>query len=73
MEYYSPKDESAFFNWLQSIPGVTSVKGVGTELHITLRSKKLSANTENELSALYERYNGNISELEQFIKLGSGK
>jgi hypothetical protein len=66
--YYSPKDETAFFEWLQSIPGVVSVGGMGTELHIRMRSRKLSANAYRELSALYRRYKGDASELDQFCK-----
>ena len=30
--YWSQKDEAAFFAWLQSIPGVTRVRGVGRQL-----------------------------------------
>ena len=67
MQYCSPKDEAAFFSWLQSIPGVMSVQGKGSELHIQLRSRKLSAKTERELAALYQRYQGNLGELEEFF------
>lgn len=66
--YYSPNDEGAFFGWLQSIPGVISVKGIGTELHIRMRSRRLSANSYRELSALYRRYKGDVAELDQFCK-----
>lgn len=66
MRYGSPGDEAAFFDWLQSIPGVLSVRGEGRELHIRLRSKRLSSQALRELIALYVRYNGRMNELAQF-------
>ncbi len=66
MRYFSPGDEAAFFSWLQSISGVVSVKGRGRELHIRLRSKRLSAKSLREFIALYQRYQGNMNELAQF-------
>jgi hypothetical protein len=67
MSYWSPRDETAFFSWLQSIPGVVSARGIGRELHISLRSKRLSAEALRELIALYKRYGGNSSELATFL------
>ena len=66
MKYGSHGDETAFFSWLQSIPGVVSVEGQGRELHIGLRSKRLSSHSLCELIALYQRYKGNMKELAQF-------
>lgn len=66
MQYFSSRDEAAFFGWLQSIPGVTSVRGQGLELHIQLRTSRLSQESLRELIALYKRYNGNFSELARF-------
>jgi len=66
MRYFSAGDEAAFLSWLQSISGVVSVKGYGRELHIRLRSKKLSVQSLREFLALYQRYQGNMSELAQF-------
>lgn len=67
MHYYSRADEAAFFGWLHSISGVTEVRGQGRELVIQLKSKKLSQTALRELIALYRRYDGNMSELEQFV------
>jgi len=66
MQYFSQRDEAAFFGWLQSIPGVTSVRGQGLELHIQLHSKRLSRESLLELISLYTRYNGNLHELSEF-------
>ena len=63
MRYYSLRDEAAFFEWLQEIPGVVSVTGVGRELHIKTRSTRLRQDALRELIAIYRRYGGNFKEL----------
>jgi hypothetical protein len=66
LSYLSPGDEAAFFSWLGSIAGVVSVQGRGSELHIQLRSKRLSSKSLREFVALYARYHGYMGELAQF-------
>jgi hypothetical protein len=68
MRFASPGDETAFFSWLQAIPAVASVRGEGRELHIRLRSARLSAESLRELIAVYDRYDGNMKELAQFAR-----
>jgi hypothetical protein len=65
--YLSEGDEDAFFGWLQSIPGVVSVSGQGTELSIRLRSSRMSKVALREFIALYDRYKGNMTELAPFV------
>jgi hypothetical protein len=64
--YWSRKDEDAFFLWLQSIPGVTRVKGVGTQLIVSLRSKRLSDRALRDLIGLHMRYGLPMRSLAQF-------
>jgi len=64
--YYSQSDEAAFFNWLQAIPGVSSVVGTPTGLEVTLRSKRLSQVALRELLALHFRYGLPMKDLAQF-------
>ena len=66
MHYLSQGDEASFFAWLKSIPGVVTTVGSGPELHIQLRSNRLSQQGLRELIALYTRYDGCLSELAQF-------
>ncbi len=66
MHYRSPGDEAAFFGWLKDIPGVIAVRGEGRELHIQLRSKRLSNVALRELIAIYRRYGGHLRELAVF-------
>lgn len=67
MRYYAPGDEAAFFGWLQAIPGVLGVAGTGTELHIAVRSTRLSRASMTELVAIYRRYGGDLRELSLFV------
>jgi hypothetical protein len=68
---FSSRDETAFFDWLQSIPGVISVRGEGRTLLIRLRSSRLSKATLLEFIAVYERYQGNLRELADFENLSN--
>jgi len=64
--YWSQLDEAAFFSWLEAIPGVVRVVGVGNELVVTLRSSRISFAAMRELIALHVRYNLTLRGLAQF-------
>jgi hypothetical protein len=66
MSFLSAGDEAAFFSWLRGIPGVIAAQGVGRELHIGLKSGRLSQAGLRELIALYRRFGGRMSELAPF-------
>ena len=53
--FLSPQDEEHFFAWLGGIPGVGTVRGVGRELIVTVRSS-ISEQGLRELIALLSRY-----------------
>ena len=73
MTFRSSGDESAFFHWLQAIPGVTSVQGLGRELHIQLKSSTLSDSALRDFLALYKRYGGDLRELARFARSRNAK
>jgi hypothetical protein len=64
--YYWQSDEAAFYQWLQSIPGVTAVVGKTEGLVVTLRSKRLSRMALRDLLALHFRYGLPMHALAQF-------
>ena len=64
--YYSEYDEDAFFAWLQRIPAVRSVRGVGRDLVIEVRSRRMPNTSLHELIALFTRYKMSHRELAQF-------
>jgi hypothetical protein len=65
-KYFSESDERAFFEWLQSIPGVTSVAGTPEGLVVSLRSGRLSKLALYEFLALYARYGLPMQSLARF-------
>ncbi len=67
MAYWAYSDEKAFFTWLESISGVVSVKGIGRELFIHLRSRRMSRTALMDLIAIYKRYGGDLSQLAQLL------
>jgi len=66
LHFLSPGDEAAFFVWLHGMPAVVGVHGLGRELHIQLKSKRLSQTSLREFIALYGRYDGDLTELACF-------
>lgn len=64
--YFSQSDEAAFFQWLESIPGVVCVVGTQEGLNVSLRSKRLSQVALRELLALHFRYGLPMQQLAQF-------
>jgi hypothetical protein len=63
--YFSPGDERAFFNWLQSIPSVSDVGGSSRDLHITLKRPPSNGDLR-EFVALLHRYRMNMKPLAAF-------
>ena len=65
--FYSYSDEKSFFQWLESVSGVTRVNGTAEGLVIHLRSSRLSKSAFYDLIAIYQRYGGDMTQLAQFI------
>lgn len=53
--FYTPKDESVFFEWLKSINAIVSLRGVVRELEIEI-DDKISESEFYELLGLFRRY-----------------
>jgi len=62
--YFSDLDESAFFDWLQSIPCVKGVTGHVRDLHIALK-RPATLRDLTELESLLRRYRMPLKALEQ--------
>ncbi len=65
--YYSYLDEKAFFDWLESLDDVVGVEGKPEGLVITLKLETLSEEPLRDLLAIYKRYDGDMTELKQFL------
>jgi hypothetical protein len=53
--FYSGADEDHFFGWLQSIPAIKRVRGVGTNLELNIQ-RPIDTDSLCELIALLTRY-----------------
>jgi hypothetical protein len=54
--YGSPGDETAFYQWLQSIGCVRHVGGSGYDVHIDVKRRRISNADLRELCAILFRY-----------------
>ncbi|AOT08746.1 hypothetical protein [Pseudoalteromonas luteoviolacea] len=66
VSYFSQGDETAFFNWLNSIESVVKVEGFGTELEVTVSSNNISDEELREFIAIFTRYDVELKQLRVF-------
>ena len=66
VSYFSQGDETAFFNWLNSIECVVKVEGFGTELEVTVSSNNISDEELREFIAIFTRYGVELKQLRAF-------
>ncbi len=64
--YFSPGDERAFFEWAERIPCVSRLEGVGKELRLHVRRRRISRACLRELLGLFYRYGVSMRQLAQF-------
>jgi hypothetical protein len=67
INYYSRKDEDAFFEWVKKIDCIDSVIGMGSELHLHIASDFLHDHDLRDLLALFYRYNLDMTQLQRFL------
>ncbi len=66
VHYLSEEDEEAFFRWLETIPCVARVKGIGAELHLTVKLREVTDERLREILALFYRYDVDMKQLAVF-------
>jgi hypothetical protein len=54
--FYSRGDEDVFFNWLTSLPGIAAVEGIGSNLVLRFRRRRVAQRDIRELRAIFHRY-----------------
>ena len=67
VRYYSQNDETSFFEWISRIKGINKWEGIFDEVHLHLPRKRISDECLRDLTALFYRYNIEMSQLQQFI------
>jgi hypothetical protein len=63
VEYFSQGDETAFFNWLNSIECIEKIEGFGTELELTISSQIITDENLRDLIAIFLRYKVDLKQL----------
>jgi hypothetical protein len=63
VDYYSQKDEDAFFEWLAKIRCVTKIAGSGYILSMTIQLDLVDQDGLRELLAIFHRYGISMSQL----------
>lgn len=66
VEYLSKLDEDLFFEWLNKLPCVLGVEGIGDELLITVATNAVDDACLRELLAIFFRYQINMKQLAAF-------
>jgi hypothetical protein len=64
--FYSPGDETAFFEWLARITSIVRAEGQGDAILLRLSSRRISEHNLRELIALFRRYRIPMPQLAQF-------
>jgi len=67
VEFYSPNDETAFFEWLKKIRCIQEVAGISDEIHLKIPSKQVSDKCLRDLIAVFKRYQIDMKQLAQFL------
>jgi len=66
VRYYSQSDETAFFNWLNSIECVSEIQGYGSSLELTVHFTTIPEEDLRELIAIFSRYQVDLKQLRVF-------
>lgn len=54
--FYSSMDEAFFFDWISRIPAVIKVEKTSDEIHLHVRSVRISYENLDKLVSLFQRY-----------------
>jgi len=67
IHYFSRGDEQTFFDWLERIPPVEKVYGVGLDLFVRISSTSIPDDDLRELIGIFVRYNLDAPQLRLFL------
>lgn len=67
LRFYTQTDEEQYFTWIKKIKSIDTVEGFGRELHIIMKSNKISNQDLLEFIGLFRRYNFDLEQLKIFM------
>ena len=65
--FCSSTDEDLFFEWIEKIPSIIYFEGIGKNLLLYFKSKKVKFLDLRELLALFYRYKIDMKQLGKFL------
>lgn len=63
LRFYTETDEALLFQWLKAVPCITTIQGVGRELHLHIANPTISHDDLLNLMGIFDRYKFNTNQL----------
>lgn len=73
MRFYSHNDEELLFAWINKIPSISHVEGIGRELHMHIISNTIPNNELRDLIGIFQRYKFDKKQLKVFMNESNKK
>ena len=67
MRFYTHNDEALLFEWLNKIPCIKKIEGIGRELHLHIASNSISDLELKDLMGIFDRYKFDAEQLKIFM------
>jgi len=67
LRFYTDNDEALCFEWIEKIQCIDECHGVGRELHLLVKSNKISNKDLLDLVGLFDRYKFDSAQLKVFM------
>lgn len=67
LRFYSPNDEELLFAWINKIPSIINIKGIGRELHLHFASNVIANSELRDLIGIFKRYKFDEDQLRVFM------
>lgn len=67
LRFYTKNDESFMFRWINKIKSISKYYGIGTSLHLIVKSNKISTKDLLEFIGFFRRYNFDVKQLKVFM------
>ena len=63
LRFYTVTDEALLFQWLKAVQCITTIQGIGRELHLRINKPTISHNDLLNLIAIFDRYKFDTNQL----------
>lgn len=63
LRFYTETDEALLFQWLKTVPCITTIQGIGKELQLHINNSMVSHDDLLNLIAIFDRYKFDSNQL----------